>query len=53
MKIEPPKETQEDNGRYMALDLGTVNLVTIVTNVLGLTPHFDSWRKDQGTESAL
>jgi putative transposase len=38
MKIEPPKETQEDNGRCMALDLGTVNLVTVVTNVLGLTP---------------
>ncbi len=37
-KIDPPKETPEDNGRYMALDLGTVNLVTIVTNVLGLTP---------------
>ena len=38
MKVEPSKETQQDNGRYMALDLGTVNLVTIVTNILGLTP---------------
>ncbi len=38
MKIDPPKEMQQDNGRYMALDLGTVNLVTIVTNLLGLTP---------------
>ena len=38
MKNEPPKETQEDNGRYLAIDLGTVNLVTIVTNILDLTP---------------
>jgi putative transposase len=38
MKVDPPKETQEDNGRYLAIDLGIVNLVTIVTNILGLTP---------------
>jgi putative transposase len=38
MKVAPPKEAQEDNGRYLAIDLGTVNLVTIVTNILGLTP---------------
>jgi putative transposase len=38
MKIDPQKEMQQDNGRYMALDLGIVNLVTIVTNILGWTP---------------
>ena len=38
MKGEPPKEQKTDNGRYLAIDLGTVNLITMVTNILGLTP---------------
>ena len=38
LKVEPPKEAQEDNGRYLAIDLGVANLITMVTNVLGLSP---------------
>jgi putative transposase len=38
LSVEPPKEQMSDNGRYIAIDLGTVNLITMVTNIVGLTP---------------
>ena len=37
-KVDPPQSVPRDTDRYLAIDLGIVNLATIVTNIVGLTP---------------